>query len=93
MPALTRLHSCPLPIYAYLLATRDLKPENLLYSDTTPNAQLKLADFGLAKLQGPNVLMHTACGTPGYVAPEILRGEVYGHEVDLWSLGVITYIL
>jgi calcium/calmodulin-dependent protein kinase I len=71
----------------------DLKPENLLYSDPTPEASLKLADFGLAKLMGPNVLMHTACGTPGYVAPEILRGEAYAMEVDLWSLGVITYIL
>lgn len=72
---------------------RDLKPENLLYSDTSIDSPLKLADFGLAKLLDETVLMHTACGTPGYVAPEILEGRPYGQEVDLWSVGVISYIL
>ena len=37
--------------------------------------------------------MHLACGTPGYVAPEVLRGQFYGKEVDMWSIGVILYIL
>jgi calcium/calmodulin-dependent protein kinase I len=72
---------------------RDLKPENLLYADETEHSPLKLADFGLAKLLDASSLMHTACGTPGYVAPEILENRPYGQEVDLWSLGVITYIL
>ena len=75
---------------------RDLKPENLLYGDKTDNAVLKVADFGLAKLsQGAEAeLMTTACGTPGYVAPEILEGRGYvGGACDCWSLGVITYIL
>ncbi|KAF1791843.1 Calcium/calmodulin-dependent/calcium-dependent protein kinase [Phytophthora cactorum] len=72
---------------------RDLKPENLLYQSTDDNAEIKIADFGLAKLIRGDSLMQTACGTPGYVAPEILEGRPYGAEVDLWSLGVIAYIL
>ena len=56
-------------------------------------AEIKLADFGLAKkLRSPNSLT-TQCGTPAYVAPEILEGQTYGTQVDIWSLGVIIYIL
>jgi len=80
-------------IHEQHIAHRDLKPENLLYSDPSDNATIKIADFGLAKLLDDNTLMHTACGTPGYVAPEILEGRAYGIEVDMWSLGVISYIL
>jgi len=74
---------------------RDLKPENLLYASSADDAPLKLADFGLAQLLKPNELMHSACGTPGYVAPEVLRNDStgYGKEVDMWSIGVILYIL
>lgn len=72
---------------------RDLKPENILYASPEETAPLKLADFGLATLLKENQLMNVACGTPGYVAPEILRGQSYGKEVDIWSVGVILYIL
>lgn len=72
---------------------RDLKPENILYSSPADDATLKIADFGLATLLRPNQMMNVACGTPGYVAPEILRGVAYGKEVDMWSIGVILYIL
>lgn len=72
---------------------RDLKPENLLYSDASENAALKLADFGLGQILKPNEMMHHACGTPGYIAPEMLTGEKYGSTCDMWSLGVILYIL
>jgi calcium/calmodulin-dependent protein kinase I len=73
---------------------RDLKPENLLYSDfDDEKAVVKLADFGLAQLLNSNSLMTSACGTPGYVAPEILEAKPYGKEVDMWSVGVIAYIL
>ena len=54
---------------------------------------MKLSDFGLSKAFGDNPMMKTACGTPGYVAPEVLKKQGYGPQVDLWSLGVITYIL
>lgn len=68
------------------------QPENLLYHSKDPKSSIKIADFGLARfLQGD--LATTACGTPGYVAPEILEGKGYGLEVDYWSIGVILYIL
>jgi len=53
---------------------------------------LKVSDFGLAKLVNTELMM-TACGTPGYVAPEVLKGEGYGKAVDSWSIGVVIYIL
>merc|ERR1711934_665263 len=72
---------------------RDLKPENLLLKSTEDVSEIKLADFGLSKIVGQKVMMQTACGTPGYVAPEVLNATGYDKEVDLWSIGVITYIL
>jgi calcium/calmodulin-dependent protein kinase I len=79
---------------------RDLKPENILLSNDGPDATVKLADFGFAKRldtdkDGARVAdsLMTACGSPSYVAPEILSGRSYGSAVDCWSLGVITYIL
>uniref|UniRef100_H3AT43 Calcium/calmodulin-dependent protein kinase type IV n=1 Tax=Latimeria chalumnae TaxID=7897 RepID=H3AT43_LATCH len=72
---------------------RDLKPENLLYADLSADAPLKIADFGLSKIVDDQVTMKTVCGTPGYCAPEILQGCPYGPEVDMWSVGIITYIL
>ncbi|CAM9413077.1 unnamed protein product [Chrysoparadoxa australica] len=71
---------------------RDLKPENLLLVSEEDNADLKVADFGFARPSGSDGLV-TQCGTPGYVAPEILRGHPYGAPVDMWSVGVITFIL
>lgn len=72
---------------------RDLKPENLIYQNPTEEALLKITDFGLAKYRARDTQLSTACGTPGYVAPEVLEGKQYSKEVDLWSLGVILYIL
>ncbi|DAZ96083.1 TPA: hypothetical protein N0F65_005861 [Lagenidium giganteum] len=73
---------------------RDLKPENLLLTSKDDDASIKLADFGFAKkIEFDGEGLVTACGTPGYVAPEILEGHPYGKSVDIWSIGVITYIL
>jgi calcium/calmodulin-dependent protein kinase I len=72
---------------------RDLKPENLLLKDEDNLSEVKLADFGLSKIMSQKVMMQTACGTPGYVAPEVLQAKGYDKEVDMWSIGVITYIL
>ncbi|RMB92865.1 hypothetical protein DUI87_30759 [Hirundo rustica rustica] len=80
-------------LHANGIVHRDLKPENLLYATPAPDAPLKIADFGLSKMVEDHVTMKTICGTPGYCAPEILRGCAYGPEVDMWSLGIITYIL
>ncbi|KAF9175606.1 hypothetical protein BGX20_003275 [Mortierella sp. AD010] len=73
---------------------RDLKPENLLFEDKSENAKLMITDFGLSKVltNGNDVLM-TACGTPGYVAPEVLEQIGHGKPVDMWSIGVIAYTL
>lgn len=72
---------------------RDLKPENILYEDLSPESSLKIADFGLSTIVSNKVSLMTVCGTPGYCAPEVLKGEKYDASCDMWSLGVITYIL
>ena len=75
------------------VAHRDLKPENLLLRSEVNDSEIKIADFGFAKkVLTPNSLT-TQCGTPGYVAPEILEGIAYDTKSDMWSLGVIIYIL
>ncbi|XP_047247721.1 serine/threonine-protein kinase DCLK1-like isoform X2 [Girardinichthys multiradiatus] len=71
---------------------RDIKPENLLvYEHHDGSKSLKLGDFGLATVV--NGLLYAVCGTPTYVAPEIVAETGYGLKVDIWAAGVITYIL
>ena len=68
---------------------RDLKPENILFDN---KGYLKLADFGLSKTgMTGNTQTYTFCGTPEYIAPEILMGLPYDKSVDWWSLGIIIY--
>uniref|UniRef100_A0A3B5M8T8 Calcium/calmodulin-dependent protein kinase IGb n=1 Tax=Xiphophorus couchianus TaxID=32473 RepID=A0A3B5M8T8_9TELE len=71
---------------------RDLKPENILYYSQDEDSKIMISDFGLSKM-AENGIMSTACGTPGYVAPEVLAQKPYSKAVDCWSIGVITYIL
>ncbi|XP_063591816.1 calcium/calmodulin-dependent protein kinase type 1-like [Penaeus indicus] len=71
---------------------RDLKPENLLYYSQDEDSKIMISDFGLSKMEDSGI-MATACGTPGYVAPEVLAQKPYGKAVDVWSIGVIAYIL
>ncbi|XP_072026782.1 LOW QUALITY PROTEIN: calcium/calmodulin-dependent protein kinase type 1-like [Amphiura filiformis] len=71
---------------------RDLKPENLLFYSPEEDSKIMISDFGLSKMEGSGD-MSTACGTPGYVAPEVLAQKPYGKAIDVWSIGVISYIL
>lgn len=74
---------------------RDLKPENLLYYHPGADSKIIITDFGLAssRKKGDECLMKTTCGTPEYIAPEILVRKPYTNAVDMWALGVISYIL
>ncbi|XP_049847208.1 MAP kinase-activated protein kinase 2-like isoform X3 [Schistocerca gregaria] len=75
------------------IAHRDLKPENLLYTKPDHTGILKLTDFGFAKETFSKDTLQTPCYTPYYVAPEVLGPEKYDKSCDIWSLGVIMYIL
>uniref|UniRef100_A0A3B0MXH5 non-specific serine/threonine protein kinase n=1 Tax=Theileria annulata TaxID=5874 RepID=A0A3B0MXH5_THEAN len=80
------LHNCG-------IVHRDLKPENLLLTDKTELASIKLTDFGLSTLCGPNDILIQPCGTLAYVAPEVLTMQGYNQKSDVWSIGVIMYLL
>jgi len=82
---------------------RDLKPENILFENKESN-RIKITDFGLARIVGAREMMSTICGTPQYIAPEVIYNSShtqkeynqksgYGKEVDMWSLGGILYLL
>lgn len=86
-----------LEIVAYLhkcgIIHRDIKPENILLTDKTEEATIKLTDFGLSTLCGPNEVLKQPCGTLAYVAPEVLTLQGYNQKADVWSIGVIMYLL
>ena len=68
---------------------RDIKPENILME---ADGYLCLADFGLAKDLSNNQVAMSFCGTPEYLAPEIITGEGHNHAVDWWSIGILMYV-
>ena len=74
-------------LYSKKIVHRDLKPQNILVAK---NYQLKISDFGFAKFQKSN-LSETICGSPLYMAPEILTYKKYTDKADLWSVGIILY--
>jgi hypothetical protein len=80
-------------IHSYGIIHRDLKPENILMTDNTDSADIRLLDFGLSKIVGPGEKCTEPYGTLSFVAPEVLKGKPYDKSVDLWSIGIIAYLL
>jgi carbon catabolite-derepressing protein kinase len=77
--------------HRHKIVHRDLKPENLLLDD---ESNVKIADFGLSNIMTDGNFLKTSCGSPNYAAPEVISGKLYaGPEVDVWSCGVILYVL
>lgn len=77
--------------HSHKIVHRDLKPENLLLDD---QLNIKIADFGLSNIMSDGNFLKTSCGSPNYAAPEVISGKLYaGPEVDVWSCGVILYVM
>ncbi|KAM9842243.1 serine/threonine-protein kinase D1 [Aulostomus maculatus] len=70
----------------------DLKPENVLLASADPLPQVKLCDFGFARIIGEKSFRRSVVGTPAYLAPEVLRNKGYNRSLDMWSVGVIIYV-
>uniref|UniRef100_A0A8C2XKN4 Si:ch211-27e6.1 n=1 Tax=Cyclopterus lumpus TaxID=8103 RepID=A0A8C2XKN4_CYCLU len=75
------------------IAHRDLKPENLLYYHPGADSRLLVTDFGLATFADGTWCLTTTCGTPEYMAPEVLLRKPYSCAVDMWALGVVAYVV
>ena len=90
------IHKLSMAIYylhSYGIVHRDLKPENILMTDLSPQADIRLLDFGLSKIIGNEEKCTEPYGTLSFVAPEVLQGKPYDKSVDLWSIGIITFLL
>jgi len=75
-------------IHSKNITHRDLKPENILLCS---KGYCKLTDFGFAKILLPGIRTYTLCGTPEYIAPEVLLNKGHGKPVDWWTLGILLY--
>ena len=81
-------------LHKKLIVHRDLKPENLILARKDDISDVKIADFGLATmLSHPEEKLTLRCGSPGYVSPELLRNEGYNCSSDVFSAGVIFYVI
>ena len=90
------IHKLSMAVYylhSYGIVHRDLKPENILMTDLSASADIRLLDFGLSKIVGNDEKCTEPYGTLSFVAPEVLQGKPYDKSVDLWSIGIITFLL
>ena len=91
-----RLHTTHTHTHKYIYLHANLIDVHLSCTcSPADDSKIMISDFGLSKMADTSDVMalDTACGTPGYVAPEVLRRKPYGKAVDCWSIGVIAYIL
>ncbi|XP_048233454.1 serine/threonine-protein kinase ATG1t isoform X2 [Ricinus communis] len=80
-------------LHSHHIIHRDLKPENILLSGQFADVVLKIADFGLSRRVQPGKYAETVCGSPLYMAPEVLQFQSYDDKADMWSVGVILFEL
>jgi serine/threonine protein kinase len=80
-------------LHSYGIVHRDIKPENVLMATKAEDSDVKIVDFGLSKMVGPSQLCTEPFGTLSYVAPEVLQQKPYGKAVDVWSLGILAYLM
>ncbi|XP_008785793.1 serine/threonine-protein kinase ATG1t [Phoenix dactylifera] len=80
-------------MHAHHIIHRDLKPKNILLSTPSSDAVLKIADFGLSRAVHPGEFADSVCGTPFYMAPEVMEFQQYDDKVDMWSIGAIFFEL
>ncbi|KAK9471612.1 kinase-like domain-containing protein [Dipodascopsis tothii] len=82
-------------LHANGIVHRDLKPENILFRTADSDADVLIADFGMSQIIDDEKLhmLKTMCGTPGYMAPEMVKKTGHGKPVDIWGLGIIAYFL
>ena len=78
-------------IHEYGILHRDLKPDNIMLTESSDKGQIKIMDFGLSKIMGPQEKVADGFGTLSFVAPEVLIRQPYNKQIDIWSLGVILY--
>lgn len=79
-------------LHSSYICHRDIKPENILFATQDDTSEIKIVDFGMACKFGEELPMMTRVGTPYYVAPEVVQGR-YSKECDVWSLGVVLYVM
>ena len=94
--AVNIIHKICMAVYffhSYGITHRDLKPENILMTSEEDDADIRILDFGLAKIIGPNEKCSEPYGTIIYCSPEIILDYPYTKNVDSWSIGIITYII
>ena len=80
-------------LHSYGVLHRDLKPDNIMLSDSSENATIKIMDFGLSKILAPQERVNDGFGTLSFVAPEVLIRQPYNKQIDIWSMGVILYYM
>jgi calcium-dependent protein kinase len=80
-------------LHSHNIVHRDLKLENFLYESRAEDAALKVIDFGFAKVWDSSKPMQASCGSIAYVSPDVLQGRGYSNKCDLWSLGVVVFML